>query len=185
MSFYRATPSSPPHLRKLFISHDWEYTSHYDGVIRLLNSIPEFKWKNLSVPRSSPVTMSDLLPRSHRTIVHFLDERMRQADCAIILAGVYATNSGWIQSEIEAAQEYGVPIIGIRPQGQERISAIVQDAAGNNMVNWNARSLIDAILRPTSPLRRAAHLAASRVAASNVGQLAYGVEPPKKRFRFI
>ena len=129
---------------KLFISHDWEYAQHYDGVVDLLNAVPDFLWENLSVPRDNPIPMLPSLPLSHRTIVHQLDDQMNRVDCAVILAGVYATNSGWIQSEIEAAMAYGKPIIGIRPRGQERISAIVQKAA-RTMVSWNGASIVEAI----------------------------------------
>jgi hypothetical protein len=141
----------PTRTYKLFISYDWEYEEHYRGVVALLNSDPLFKWDDYSIPKTNPVLMSLHLPRSNRTIVRAIDERMKQADCAIFLAGVYATNSGWIQSEIEAAQEFGIPIIGVRPRGQERISSIVQNAAGANMVYWNSASLIGRIVQLCSP----------------------------------
>jgi len=129
---------------KLFISHDWEYSKHYDGVVDLLNGVRDFLWENLSVPRDNPIPMLPSLPLSHRTIVHQLNDRMNQVDRALILAGVYATNSGWIQSEIEAARAYGKPIFGIRPRGQEKISVIVREAA-RVMVSWNGGSIVEAI----------------------------------------
>jgi len=135
MTYYGQAPAT-----KLFISHDWEYHEHYEGVVALLNNATNFCWDDLSVPRDKPLAMLFALPKSNRTIVYQLDERMRQADCALILAGVYSTNSAWIQSEIEAAQEFRKPILGIRPRGQERVSAIVQGSA-TEMVYWNSATL--------------------------------------------
>ena len=34
---------------------------------------------------------------------------------------MYGSFSPWIQSEIEAAQENGKPILGVEPNGQQRV----------------------------------------------------------------
>ena len=50
---------------------------------------------------------------------------MMSCHAVIILAGVYATYSKWINIEIDLAEEgftYAKPIIAIRPWGSQRIS---------------------------------------------------------------
>lgn len=46
--------------------------------------------------------------------------------------------------ELNKAIEKGVPIIGVIPRGQERISAIVNDRA-DEIVHWNTESIVSAI----------------------------------------
>lgn len=130
------------------------------------------------MPKANPIAMSPHLPLSNRTIVHFLDKRMKEADCAIFLAGVYASNSEWMQSEIEAAQEYGTPIIGVRPLGQQRVSTIVQWAAGENMVYWNASSIAEAIRRVVRK-RAVASFAEAAQRANQVARIQnFAISPP-------
>lgn len=37
----------------LFISHAWAYDERYEGIVRLLNSVPGFSWRDYSVPRGA------------------------------------------------------------------------------------------------------------------------------------
>jgi hypothetical protein len=62
----------------------------------------------------------------------------------IILAGVYASYSRWINIEIEIAQKYKKPIIAVEYWGAERTSKVVKDAA-TTIVKWQAKSIADAI----------------------------------------
>ena len=64
--------------------------------------------------------------------------------CIIILAGVYATYSKWINKEIEMAKKYNKPIIAVQPWGAERTSSIVKNAA-DVIVGWNAKSVANAV----------------------------------------
>lgn len=57
---------------------------------------------------------------------------------------MYAAHSDWINFEIETAINFGKTIIGVRPRGQERIPTIITQNA-EIMINWNSKSLIDAI----------------------------------------
>ncbi len=111
---------------KLFISHDWEYTDEYDGVLSLLNAAGTFHWENLSVPIDKPIPSHPTLPKSHWTILRKLKERIERADCLLVLAGMYINFSGWIQSEIELAQEFHKPIIAVKRWGQERVPEALQ-----------------------------------------------------------
>ena len=57
---------------------------------------------------------------------------------------MYAVHSEWIEYEVDEAVRMGKYIIGVRPWGQQRIPAIIQDNA-DVMVGWNSDSVIGAI----------------------------------------
>ena len=135
----------------IFVSHAWDYDDDYQGIVSLLDADITFKWRNLSVPRDRPLPpWSDVRPKSYRSIIRLLDDRVKEADCVLVLAGMYVAHAGWIQSEIDAAKEFQKPIIAIAPRGQERFpKALIDDA--DERVGWNSRSIIEAIRRRTSP----------------------------------
>src|SRR5271165_1707868 len=141
-------PFTLPPLRwyGLFISHAWDYTGEYEGLVNLLNASPFFLWNNLSVPEHKPLAIQMLLPKSYRYLVRQIDERISRADCLLVLAGMYVAHSGWIQSEIEAAKDFGKPIIAVEPRGNERFPEAVTHAA-DERVGWNSASIISAIRR--------------------------------------
>jgi len=130
----------------LFISHAWDYKGEYEGLVSLLNTDPTFLWDNLSVPENKPLAILAPLPKSYRYLVRQIDERISKADCVLVLAGMYVAHRGWIQSEIEAAKDFGKPIIAIEPRGNERFPEAVMHAADES-VGWNSASIISAIRR--------------------------------------
>ena len=67
------------------------------------------------------------------------------AQVVLILGGMYAAYSGWIEYEISEAQRLDKTIIGIKPWGQERVPQIVQDASICDMVGWNSASVVQAV----------------------------------------
>jgi hypothetical protein len=72
---------------------------------------------------------------------------MASAQVAIILAGVYASYSKWIDQEITiAAKEFPQPkpILAIQPWGAERTSQKVKDNA-DKIVGWSTDSIVSAI----------------------------------------
>jgi len=91
---------------KLFISHSWRYDDDYYRIEKWLNEAPLFAWTNLSVPRHDPILNSEQLAKE-------LHNQMRPAGVFIILAGMYAARSDWIQYEINFARRIGRPILGI------------------------------------------------------------------------
>lgn len=87
----------------LFISHSWAYSTQYEGLVNLLDKAEDFEYKNYSVPKDDPIhnaTNSKELKEAFRN-------QMKFAGCILILAGVYANYSKWINIEIELAQEMG------------------------------------------------------------------------------
>lgn len=126
----------------IFISHSWSYSNQYNQLLNLLNSNPCFQYKNYSVPFDDPVNA-----RTDRGLKEAIADQMSPASCILILAGVYATYSKWINIEIDLAKHhFATPkkIIAISPWGSERISTAVRDAA-NQVVGWNTTSIINAI----------------------------------------
>lgn len=128
-----------PELRPypVFISHAWKYNDEYYKLVKMLDEAPNFKWRNCSVPEHDPV-QGDLSEA--------LKKQIRPASVVLILAGIYATHSDWIQFEINFAGELDKSIVGVEPWGSDRIPASVQSAA-DEMVGWNTSSIVDAIRR--------------------------------------
>lgn len=127
----------------LFISHAWRYNDDYYKLVNMLNNASNFKWRNYSVPEHDPVLDPDD-ENDKKKLKKELDEQIRPVNCVLIISGMYAAYSYWIQQEIEIAQKYNKPIVGIKPWGQERIPSAVQEAA-NVMVGWNTDSIVNAI----------------------------------------
>jgi hypothetical protein len=140
----------PPSVRfSLFISHAWRHNDDYEGLKNLLYADAGFGWDNLSVPFDEPLGLSSSFPKSYGTIVDQLRDKIRQADCLLVIAAIYCTYRGWIQTEIEAAKQFGKPIIAVRPLGQERLPAVIQEA--DEQVGWRTASIIDAIKKLATP----------------------------------
>jgi len=129
----------------LFMGHTWTYSADYHRLVDLINAVPNFKWRNYSVPRHDPAVDPNT-DAGRRTLIREMDQQIRPVSCVIIIAGMYAAHRYWIQKEIEIAQGYGKPIVGVVPRGQERTPKVVQDAAVE-MVRWTTASIVGAIRR--------------------------------------
>ena len=104
----------------LFISHSWTYSDKYERLINLLDANPHFQYKNYSVPKNDPIYNA---PYDYQ-LKAAIKAQMQPASCVLILAGVYATYSKWINIEIELAQSMGKTIIAIEPWGSEHTSTV-------------------------------------------------------------
>lgn len=127
----------------LFISHSWSYSSTYDGLLSLLNKDDTFKYHNFSVPRNDPIHTNG----TSKQLYDAIKEQVSHASVVIILAGVYASYSKWIEKEIQIAKSEFLlpkPIIAIAPWASERTSTIVKEAA-DKIVGWNSNTIIRAI----------------------------------------
>ena len=127
----------------LFISHSWNYSGQYDRLISLLKARRYFSFKNYSVPRNHPIHRAGTDAQLRRAIRN----HMVPCHVVLILAGVYATYSKWINIEIELAEmnfSEPKPILAIAPWGSERISEPVR-AASDRIVRWNTESIVRAV----------------------------------------
>lgn len=129
----------------LFISHSWAYSDTYERLRNLLNNDRSFTYKNYSVPKYNPIHTNG----SNAELKSAIQEQMKHASVVLILAGVYATHSKWINIEIDLAKKgFANPkkIIAIEPWGAEKTSTVVKNAA-DAIVKWNTKSIVDAIKR--------------------------------------
>lgn len=124
----------------LFISHSWTYSNAYNNLIGLLRGRGYFSFKNYSVPRDDPIHNASTDAELREAI------RRHMAPCSVILimAGVYASYSKWINKEIELAKVASKPIIAILPWGSVSTSIPVKQAAAR-IVGWNTDSVVKAI----------------------------------------
>src|SRR3569832_291601 len=122
---------------KVFISHVWHRSEHYQRVVDWLNGAPNFVWTNLSVPEHNPI-------HDGTQLAYELRGQMRPADVFLTLGGMYAAHSDWIEFELSFARRIGRPIIGIRPWGTQVMPASITNAA-TDVVGWNGTSIVQAI----------------------------------------
>lgn len=127
----------------LFIGHSWNYSDAYDRLVDLLRHRNYFRFRNYSVPRDDPIHDAGTDAQLEEAI------RRQMAPCGVvlILAGVYATYSKWIDKEIGLATngfDQPKPIVAIKPRGSVRTSASVTQAA-DRIVGWNTESVVGAI----------------------------------------
>ena len=126
--------------RMIFISHAWQYNEHYWTLVNWFNEEPNFAWKNCSVPSH------DGLPdKTSKGLSEGMTRQISPAQVVIVLAGMYAAHSAWIDYEIREATRMGKTIIGVAPWGQERIPQNVQDASVCPIVRWQRASVVQTI----------------------------------------
>lgn len=127
----------------LFVSHAWFYSKGYNRLVELLDEANNFKYRNYSVPKHDPVIDPDT-EVGKAALIKALDAQIKPVNIVLVMAGMYASYRYWIQKEIEIAQKYDKPIVGLIPWGQVKTPANVQDAA-LDMINWNTSSIVAAI----------------------------------------
>lgn len=127
----------------IFISHSWTYSDAYKKLIGLLDSDPYFSYKNYSVPKDDPIHNAP----NQTQLRNAISNQMASTSCILVLAGVYATYSKWINIELDLAKKgFCTPkkIIAVQPWGAEKTSTVVKNAA-DVIVAWQASSIINAI----------------------------------------
>lgn len=123
-----------------FISHAWKYHDEYVRLEGMLKSAPNFIFRNSSVPRTDAIPP----PLTTLKLQRALDEQIRITNVVLILSGMHAAHSDWVNEEIAIAAKYQKPIIGVVPWGQQLTPRVVQLAA-KEMVRWNTDSIVSAI----------------------------------------
>lgn len=127
----------------LFISHAWRYNDDYHRLEQMLREATLFKWRNYSVPKHDPLIDPDSNV-GKKKLEELLTKQIKPVNSVLILGGLYAAHSEWIQDEIKIAMSFNKPIIGIYPWGHQNMPVAIQDAAVE-LVSWNTGSIVSAI----------------------------------------
>lgn len=124
---------------KIFISHSWQYTSTLEALRNLINARGYFSATYEESTRDKPINSDD-----EGYVKRRLAQKIANSDVILALAGVYASHSSWMQWELDKAIELGIPVIGVIPRGQDRISTIVSTRSVVD-IKWNTESIVSAI----------------------------------------
>ena len=133
---------------RLFISHAWKYGDEYDRLVGLLNSAPRFRWLNWSASEDKPVIPEGMIA-PNQIVLDAIARKISMADCVLVVAGMYANHSDWMQAELDICLRLNKPLIGIKPWGSERMPQQVSSRTIED-VSWSTDSIIAAIQKRCS-----------------------------------
>jgi hypothetical protein len=124
---------------RLFISHSWAYSDAYEKIIKFFED-QNLDYYDHSVPINDPIHTNG----TDKELREAIDAKIKGTSCVVILAGVYASYSKWINKEIDIAVSYGKPILAVEPWDSEKTSKIVKNNA-TKIVKWQSKSVVDGI----------------------------------------
>lgn len=126
-------------LYKIFVSHSWAYVNDLKSLKNLLEARGYFNVEFTEFPPTDSINSTNAYYVRQR-----IAERISASNIVIGIAGIYASYSDWMKWELDKAAEKGIPIIGVIPRGQERISSVVSNRA-IEIIHWNTESIVSAI----------------------------------------
>ena len=125
----------------VFISHSW---AHIDDLKNLRTLLEKRGYFSVEFEEATPDEPID--SENAEYIKRRLREKIRNANIILGIAGVYASYSDWIEWELDTAIKNDIPIVGVIPRGQERISQVISSRSKED-VKWNTESIVAAIRR--------------------------------------
>ena len=123
---------------KIFISHSWDNDKHHKDLKDKLKEAGYLNVEFEEATKDKPIDSEDA-----KYIKQALKKKINNSNIVLGLAGMYAGHSEWMKWELDTALGT-IPIVGVIPWGQERISSVVSNRSKVN-VKWNTKSIVDAI----------------------------------------
>jgi len=123
----------------IFISHSWSYQKDLINLRNLLNGRGYFNVEFEEVSAEEPINSENAAYIKKR-----LKQKISNSNIVLGIAGMYASYSEWMDWELNTAVELDIPIVGIIPSGQERISTTISSRSKED-VCWNTESIVVAI----------------------------------------
>ncbi|RZK47929.1 MAG: hypothetical protein EOO99_11930 [Pedobacter sp.] len=124
---------------KIFISHSWKYPEDLRKLKNLLNQRGYFNVEFKEATQEQPINSINAA-----YIKAVLKKKILESNVVLAISGIYASHSDWMEWEILTSHHNKVPIIGVAPWGQERISTTVTKYSIAD-VRWNTESIVQAI----------------------------------------
>ncbi|MFZ2407036.1 MAG: TIR domain-containing protein [Methylobacter sp.] len=121
----------------IFISHRWKDQELY---YNLINKFDQYGFAHLdySVPQHDPLNVN-----TKRRITAALSEQVKQCNYFIIISKLTTNRSEWCELELQEAQRYDKPILGVRPfayTGNDPVK--IQTANTEGIVGFNIPPII-------------------------------------------
>jgi antiphage defense system Thoeris ThsB-like protein len=133
-----------------FASHSWTHSHRREGLHAILRPWARgVDFEDYSISRAHPLN-TETDPELGRELCDII----YGMDALLIMAGMYANNSPWMQFEIDTAFAFKVPIIPILAYGQQKVPRLPTRLATFPPIRWRGDSIREALLRCISPERR-------------------------------
>jgi hypothetical protein len=123
----------------IFISHSWSYPDDLENLRNLLEKRGYFNVEFEEASADEPINSENAAYIKSR-----LKKKIEGSNIVLGIAGMYASYSDWMEWELDKAIELDVPIVGVIPWGQERVSKTVSSRSKED-VRWNTESIVAAI----------------------------------------
>lgn len=125
---------------RLFVAHLFEANDDYDRVFEYLESSHNFYYRNCSSPGA-------LQSGAKEEMKEELRKQIGLAEAVIIPSSLYAAQHEWIDFMLNCAKGLDKPVIVLESFGVKQKMPVQLEALADEIVEWNERSIADAIRR--------------------------------------
>ena len=129
----------PAEPSKVFVSHAFEPSDDYHRVFEYLESSHNFYYRNCSDPDAKPADRDAMKEELRRQI--------GSAEVVIVPSGSTSQNREWIDFQLNCAKGLDKPVVVLEAFGVKEKLPVQLEALGDEIVEWNERSIADAIRR--------------------------------------
>jgi hypothetical protein len=124
---------------RLFVSHVFAPSDDYHRVFEYLESSHNFYYRNCSNP--------DLKLSGREEMRDELRKQISLAEVVIVPSSLYKEQYEWIDFQLNCAKGLDKPVVVLEAFGVKEKMPVQLEALGDEIVEWNERSIADAIRR--------------------------------------
>jgi hypothetical protein len=125
---------------QVFVSHVFEVSDDYLRVFEYLESSHNFYYLNCSDPERQLGGVAEAMREELR-------KQIGLAEVVIVPSGIYKHNEQWIDFQLNCAKGLDKPVVVLEYFGLKAKLPVQLEALGDEIVEWNERSIADAIRR--------------------------------------
>lgn len=125
---------------RVFVSHAFEPSNDYHRVFEYLESSHNFYYRNCSDP-TPPAS------GGREAMKEELRRQIALAEVVIVPSALYARQREWIDFQLHCAKGLDKPVIVLETFGVKEPVPVQLEALGDEIIEWNERSIADAIRR--------------------------------------
>ena len=124
---------------RVFVSHAFEPSDDYHRVFEYLESSHNFYYRNCSNP--------DFAASLREEMKDELRKQINLAEVVIVPAALYQRHRELLDFQLNCAKAFDKPVIVLEKFGVKEKVPVQLEALGDEIIEWNERSLADAIRR--------------------------------------